>query len=483
MQEIVDAINGVIWNQWFIYGIVAVGAFFTIAFGGLQVRNFGAMVRELRESATTDTGTGIKPLQALLISLSARLGTGNIAGVATAIAMGGPGAVVWMWIAAALGMATAFAEGALAQVYKERKGNEFRGGPGFYLSKGTGKEFLGLIYAVCIFLAYTVFVPGIQVNAITQTAFHAWNIPLWVVDVVVVALMILISAGGVRRFANFSQAAVPFMAGAYVLAALVLLIANIGEIPHMFGLMFSSAFGQDAVFGGMIGAAISWGVKRGVYSNEAGQGTAAHAAAAANTSHPAKQGLIQSLGVFIDTWILCSTTAFMILVTNSYNVIGADGQTVVEYLPGVQPGAAYPQAAVDSLVPGFGSSFVAIIVFFFAFTTLLYYVFAGEINAHRLFGEKKFLRWVVVGTIAVMSLYGGVAESTLVWAIGDIGVGLMTWVNMIGLVILTPVVRKVIQDYRRQRNAGLDPVFDPVALGIKNATYWEEIRKSEAAVK
>lgn len=482
MQSFIDLLNSIIWNQWFIYGIVVVGAFFTIAFGGLQIRNFGAMIRELRESARSTTG--IQPVQALLISLSARLGTGNIAGVATAIALGGPGAVVWMWIAAALGMATAFAEGVLAQVYKERHGDEFRGGPGYYLSKGTGWNILGVIYAVCIFLAYTIFIPGTQSNAITQTAYHAWGLPMWAGGLIVVALMIIISAGGVKRFATFSQAAVPFMAGAYVLAAIVIVLFNLDALPGMFALMFSSAFGQDAAFGGMIGAAIAWGVKRGVYSNEAGEGTAAHAAAAANTSHPAKQGLIQSLGVFIDTMLLCSITAIMVLATNTYNVVDAAGNVVVEYLPGVEPGAAYPQAAVDSLLPGFGNSFVAVIVFFFAFTTLLYYVFASEINAHRLFGQKPYWKWICIAIIAVMSFYGGITESNLVWAMGDVGVGLMTWVNMFGLLVLTPLVRKVLKDYRTQRDQGLDPVFDPVALGIKNADYWEELaREREQAAQ
>ena len=472
MQGVVDFLNGIVWNQWFIFAIVVVGAGFTVAFGFLQVRHFRLMWRELRESARA--ATGIAPVQALLISLSARLGTGNIAGVATAIAMGGPGAVVWMWIAALLGMATAFAEGTLAQAFKERRGSEYHGGPGFYLSRGTGINGFGVAYAVVITLAFGIFIPGTQSNSITQVFEGAWHIPTWLGSLIVVGLMVLISAGGVKRFATFSDWAVPFAAGIYCLTAVVVLVANAAVIPSMIQLMFASAFGSDAALGGLLGTAVAWGVKRGVYSNEAGEGTAAHAAAAAHTTHPAKQGLIQSLGVFIDTIMLCSATALMMLVTDSYNVVDPDGGFLVEHLPGTPSGAAFPQAAVDSLLPGVGGSLIAVIVFFFAFTTLLYYVFTVEMNLKRLLGDRKVWRWVTIAVISVVALYGGMQKSELVWALGDLGVGLNTWVNMTGLVVLTPVTLKILNDYRKQRKQGLNPSFDPRRLGIERAVFWEE---------
>lgn len=470
MEQIVSWLDAVVWSNVLVVLIVGAGIFFSIYLKFPQIRHFPTMFKEMRESKADESGTS--SLQALLLSLSARLGTGNIAGVATAVGLGGPGALVWMWIVAILGMSTAFCEGVLAQIYKEKHGDEMRGGPAFYLSKGTKWPAHGVIYAVIITLAYSIFLPGTQSNAIAVTVSESWNIqPGWTMAVVAI-LLFFIAIGGVKRFAKFSQAAVPFAAGIYILLAIIVLAVNAEHIPAMFGIIFSSAFGTNAVFGGLLGSAVIWGVKRGLHSNEAGQGTAAHASATANVKHPVSQGLVQSFGVFFDTIIICTITGLLILVTNSYNVITESGETYVEYLPGVEHGAAYTQAAVDSLVPGLGGTIMTIIVFFFAFTTLQYYQFASEVNLKHLLPGRKWAVWVLRFVIIAAAIYGGLAAADLVWSIGDIGIGIMTWCNIIGLLILAPKVSKALKDYDRQRRDGLSPEFDPEAVGIDNADFW-----------
>lgn len=470
MTQIIAWLNAIIWSNVLVVLIVGAGIYFTIRLRVPQIRHFGSMFRELRES--THGPDGVSSFQALMMSLSARLGTGNIAGVATAIALGGPGALFWMWVTAVLGMATAFCEGVLSQIYKEKHGKEMRGGPAFYLSKGTGWAWYGVVYAVIITISYAVFLPGIHSNSISLTVDQAWGVPpVWSVLVIVV-LLFVISIGGIKRFATFSKTAVPFMAGAYILLAAIVLIANAQQIPAMFELIFASAFGADSVFGGLLGSAIIWGVKRGLYSNEAGQGTAAHASATANVSHPVRQGLVQSFGVFFDTIIICTLTGVMILITNSYNIVAKDGTEYVEYLPGVDAGAAFSQAAIDSLVPGFGASAMAIIVFFFAFTTLQYYQFASEVNLNKLLPGNVPAIWGLRFVIIAAATYGGLAQATTVWALGDVGIGIMTWCNIIGLIILFPKVSKALDDYEHQRKDGIEPTFDPEALGIERADYW-----------
>lgn len=252
---------------------------------------------------------------------------------------------------------------------------------------------------------------------------------------------------------------------------------NITEIPSVLGLIFSSAFGADSMFGGIIGSAIAWGVKRGIYSNEAGQGTGSHAAAAAEVSHPAKQGLVQAFSVYIDTLFVCSATAFMILFTSSFNVVGPDGSThIVENLAGVEPGPGYTQAAVESAIPGFGAGFVAISLFFFAFTTIMAYYYIAETNIAYLTKGKnsKPAMFILKLVILAATFYGAVRTASLAWALGDVGLGLMVWLNLIAILLLAKPALIALKDYEEQKKQGLDPVFNSVKLGIKNAEYWEE---------
>lgn len=420
---------------------------------------------------------GVSSFQALSIALSGRVGTGNIAGTATAIAMGGPGAVFWMWAIAFIGASSAFVESTLAQIYKVKQDGLYRGGPAYYIEKGLGIRWFAIAFSISALLAMALLMPGIQSNSIAIGVENAFGISKSVSGLIIVLLLGAIIFGGVKRIATVAQYTVPFMAIGYILVALIIIAMNITELPAVFALIFKSAFGADSMFGGILGSAIAWGVKRGIYSNEAGQGTGAHAAAAAEVSHPAKQGLVQAFSVYIDTLFVCSATAFMILFTGMFNTVGADGKTfIVEKLPGVEAGPGYTQAAVDAVIPGFGAEFVAVALFFFAFTTIMAYYYMAETNiAYLLRGRNgKVPMFLLKVVILGATFYGAVKEASLAWAMGDAGLGIMVWLNLIAIVLLAKPALIALKDYEEQKKQGLDPVFNSKKLGIKNAEYWEE---------
>ncbi|MGO4889773.1 alanine/glycine:cation symporter family protein [Anaerobacillus sp. MEB173] len=472
MEQIVNWLNGVLWSNPMIYFCLGVGLLFSILTRFLQVRHIKEMVLLMFKGKSSDAG--VSSFQALSIALSGRVGTGNIAGTATAIAFGGPGAVFWMWTIAFIGASSAFIESTLAQVYKEKHNGLYRGGPAFYIEKGIGWKWYAVIFAIATLLAMSLLMPGIQSNSIAVAVENAFSISPWTTGFILMAIIGVIIFGGVKRIANVAQLVVPFMAVAYMLLAFVIIFANFSQLPAVFSLIISSAFGADAAFGGIIGLAIAWGVKRGIYSNEAGQGTGPHAAAAAEVSHPAKQGLVQSFSVYIDTLLVCSATAFMILFTGMYNVVDGAGNTIVNYIGEIPAGAGYTQAAIESVIPGFGAAFVAIALFFFAFTTIMAYYYMAETNVAYLIRGKNskigmfILKIVLLGAV----LFGAVREADLAWALGDIGLGLMVWLNLIAILILAKPALRVLKDYEEQKKQGLDPVFDPEKLGIKNADYW-----------
>ncbi|MEE1132890.1 MAG: alanine/glycine:cation symporter family protein [Caryophanon sp.] len=481
MEAFISWLNGILWGPWMIYGILVVGLFFSILTKFVQIRLVKDMIKLMFNGEKSEAG--VSSFQALSIALSGRVGTGNIVGTASAIAFGGPGAVFWMWATAFIGASTAYVESTLAQIYKEKKDGQYRGGPAFYIEKGIGVRWFGIVFAVCAIVAMAFLMPGVQSNAISGAVTNAFNIPAWVTGTVLVVLLGFIIIGGVKRIANFAQLVVPFMALAYILMAVVVIIMNISEVPAVFALIFRSAFNVDATFGGMLGAAIAWGVKRAIYSNEAGQGTGPHPAAAAEVSHPAKQGLVQAASIYIDTLLVCSATALMILFMGTYNtnVMDAEGEQIVQHLPGVDHNG-FTQAAVNAAFPafdGFGSGFVAIALFFFAFTTLVAYYYIAETNVTYILGGRSsgialfVLKVVLLGS----AFYGTVRTSDLAWAFGDIGLGLMVWVNVIACLILTKPAIAALRDYEAQKKAGKDPVFDPHKLGIKNADFWDEYRK------
>lgn len=475
MEEIAGRINDIVWSNAMIILCLGAGLYFSIATRFLQVGHLKDMVKLLFSGSSTQTG--VSSFQAFAIALCGRIGTGNIAGVATAIAMGGPGAVFWMWAIAFLGSASAYVEATLGQIYKEVKNGEYRGGPAYYIEKGLGIKWYAILFAVVTILSTAVFLPGVQSNSISKSAEMAFNIPLEYTGIALVLLLVLIVSGGIKRIGKFSEILIPIMSLGYILTAVVIMFLNFERIPEIFSLIIRSAFNLEPAFGGIIGAAISWGVKRGIYSNESGQGTAPHAAAAAAVSHPAKQGLVQAFSVYVDTLFVCSATAFMILFTGQYNVYGPDGGYLVENLPGVEFGPAYTQYAVASHFPTLGSGFVAISLFFFAFSTLIAYYYMAETNFAYLDKSGKYMKygkWVLIAMVMISTYYGSIKSADLAWTLGDIGVGSMAWLNLIAILLLRKPALKALKDYRAQKKAGKDPVFNSKELGIKNADYWEK---------
>ena len=492
MDGVIDTLNGVIWSNWLVYLCLGAGAYFTLVTLFLQIRCIPDMITQLKSGESSEQG--ISSFQSLMISLAGRVGVGNIAGVATAIAFGGPGAVFWMWLVALLGSATSFIECCLAQIYKEtdRDTGEYRGGPAYYIEKTykhtKAAPFMvvyAVIFAVCMLLATSYFLPGIQANGVAAAVDNAWGIDVKISAAVMAVLLGVIIIGGVKRIANFASMVVPFMAGIYIIIAIVVLFANASEIPHVFGTIFRAAFDQEAAFSGMLGAAIMWGVKRGIYSNEAGQGTGPQSAAAAEISHPAKQGFVQAFAVYVDTLFVCSATAFMIISTDMYKVFeGQSEDGAVRYagsLPdGVPVGPGYVQEGLNSFAAGLGPSFIALAIMFFAFTTVLAYYYMAETNFASLNrwvkneGARRTIIWLLRGLILVAVFVGATTTPGTAWALGDIGVGATAWLNIVAIIFLQVPALKCLWDYRRQKKAGIDPHFDPEALGIRNADFWVE---------
>lgn len=486
LMAIVNAANNIIWSNALIYLCLGAGVYFSVLMRFPQVRHYTRMVKLLIGNKASDTG--VSSFQSFAMALGGRVGTGNIAGVATAIAMGGPGAVFWMWAIAFLGAGSAFIEAALAQVWKEETNGEYRGGPAYYFEKGLNAKWYGTVFAVAVVISCGLFLPGVQSNSIANALNKAFNVPFAVTGGALVAILALIIFGGVKRIGKTAELIVPFMAIGYIIIALIIIVVNIGQLPGVIALIFRSAFGMDAAFGSILGTAIQWGVKRGVYSNEAGQGTGPMAAAASEVDHPAEQGLVQAFSVYVDTLFVCSATAFMILITGMYNTVRGDGTFIVENIPGVAYGPAYTQMAMDTLIPGFGSAFVALALFFFVFTTLLaYYYYAESATAYLFRGskmDKKNVFHVAMLGFLFMTFLGTVRTTDLAWGLGDAAVGAMAWLNIIGIILLTKPGLLVLKDYEDQLKAGIAvPTFDPKKLGIKNAELWDTINKRKASKK
>lgn len=474
MDTLLNALNGIIWSPALVYLCLGAGLYFSIRTRFVQVRGFREMIRLMWVGTKSDAG--VSSFQALTMSLSGRVGIGNIAGVATAIAAGGPGAVFWMWVTAFLGASTAYIESTLAQIYKEKDDEgRYRGGPAYYIEKAMGQRWYAWLFAVVTIVATGLLLPGVQANGIATGMNNAWGLSPMVIAPLLAAALALIIFGGVKRIARFAEIVVPFMALAYIIVAVTIMALNAGQLPSMIALIFKSAFGMDAAFGAVLGLAVQWGVKRGIYSNEAGQGTGPHAAAAAEVSHPAKQGYVQAFSVYVDTLLVCSATAFMILATGKYNVAHPDGSLIVNQLPGIEAGPGFAQAAVESVLPGYGAGFVATALLFFAFTTIVAYYYMAETNiayinrkVHRPW-MILVLRIVILGAVVL----GVMRSAGAAWTLGDIGVGLMAWLNVIAILILQKPALVALRDFERQKKTGVDPVFDPDALGIRNADFWK----------
>lgn len=468
------------WSQVMIYGCLGAGIFFSVLMRFPQLRLIKDMVAQLFGGKASTSG--VSSFQGFAMALGGRVGTGNITGVASAIFFGGPGAVFWMWAIAFLGAGSAYIESALSQVWKEEVHGEYRGGPAYYIERGLKSRGLGIAFAVLTIFGCGLALPGIQTNAFAQAAKLSLGLESWMSGLLYTVLVAYVVFGGGRRIAKAAERIVPFMAIAYVAVALVILVVHFDRIYGVFELIFSCAFNMNAVYGAVFGKAVQWGVKRGIFSNEAGQGTGAQASGAAEVSHPAKQGLVQAFSVYVDTLLVCTATAIMILATNSFNVADPanQGGFILQQLQGVQA-SNFTQFAVNSLIPGAGGAFVAVALFFFTFTTVLAYAFYTDSSVGYLFKGNSngpgyrnaiyLFRFVVVAS----SFVGAISSVDVVWNFGSAAVGAMAWFNIVVILLLAKPGIATLRDYEQQKRMGLDPVFVPSRCGIKDAELWDKI--------
>ncbi len=468
LNTIIDTINRILWSDWqlLIYLLVAAGLWFSLRLGAIQITKFGHAFALLKNSTKADA-SGISSFQALCTSLSARVGNGNLAGVAFAISVGGAGAVFWMWVIAVLGMATAFAESLLAQVYKVRNSKgEFRGGPAYYITQGLGQRWLAIVFAICLFLGYGMFFASMQTNTITDALNNAYGIPPLYTGLVIMVITGFIIIGGLRSIARFAELIVPFMGIAYVLATLGITLFNIDLVPGMLMQIVKSAFGLEQAVGGTLGAALQAGIQRGLYSNEAGSGSAPHAAASATPwpNHPASQGYIQMLGVFFDTIVLCTCTAFIILLAGVGSSSGIEGIRLT-------------QDAMQHHIGGWGIHFVSVAITIFAFTSVVANYAYAQSNL-RVFGlDNKFGNRAYTLVYLGMIVWGSTVSLQQAVAATDMALGLMTVVNVIAIVMLTPTIVSVSRDYITQLQSKKDIVFrrsNCTVQGQSNNDVWED---------
>jgi AGCS family alanine or glycine:cation symporter len=456
MTAIIGFLNTIFWGYVLIYGLLAVGIYFSIRLRFQQILHFPEMFRVVVSAPSTDRG-GISPFQALCTSLASRVGTGNIAGVAVALTLGGPGAIFWMWMVALVGMATAYAESTLAQLYKTRDrdggaGAVYRGGPAFYISRGLGLPWLGGVFSVCLILSFGLVFNAVQANSIADAMVGAFGLPKIATGLILAGLTAVVIFGGIRQIATVAEYVVPFMAGIYLLVALYVVAINLSEVPAMLGHILGSAFGLTEAAGGIAGgmaAAMLNGVKRGLFSNEAGMGSAPNIAAAAvpNPHHPSSQGLVQSLGVFIDTIVVCTCTALMILLSGVY-------------VPGGEvTGTQLTQAAMGDHIGGVGPYFVAVAIFFFAFTSIIgNYAYSEMALSFLGLGSRTGLM-VLRTVVLAMVIWGALQAVATVFDLADASMGLMATINLIAIVALSGTVVALTRNYFDQRKAGVEPMF------------------------
>lgn len=463
INDAATTINGFLWDYILIVVLIGCGLYFTIRGRFLQFTSFGDMLKLLTEKTTISSKgrRGISSFKAFTISTASRVGTGNLAGVATAIALGGPGAVFWMWVIALVGSATAFVESTLAQVYKVDDDKDgFRGGPAYYMEKGLNARWLGIIFAIIISITFGLVFNSVQSNTISLALEGSFGWDRQIVGMVLVVLTAIVIFGGVKRIAAVTSIVVPIMAILYLLLALFVLFTNLDLVFPMFQIIFSNAFGFTEVVSGGIGAAILNGVKRGLFSNEAGMGSAPNAAATAGVTHPAKQGLIQALGVFVDTIIICTATALIIIMSNEY-LNGSDGIQLT-------------QDALTYHVGEWAAAFISVAIFLFAFSSIVGNYYYGETNIEFIKNNMLYVniyRFIVVG----MVYFGAVQEFGVVWNLADVSMGTMALINLIAISLMAPLAFKVLQDYKRQKKQGIDPVFYTSNIpNLKNTDCWDE---------
>ena len=448
LQNIINAVNDVLWTYILIAMLIGCALYFTWRTRGVQFRNLREMLRLLTEGApkSKDGKRQVSSFQAFAVSIASRVGTGNLAGVATAIAVGGAGAVFWMWVIALLGSVNAFVESTLAQLYKRKDKDSFIGGPAYYMQYGLGKRWMGILFAVLIAITFGFAFNSVQSNTICAAWEHAFGFDHTMMGIILTAVTLVIIFGGIHRIAAVSSWLVPIMAVGYIILALGVVIYNITEIPAVLSHIFRSAFGWEQAIGGGMGAAVMQGIKRGLFSNEAGMGSAPNVAATATVSHPVKQGFIQALGVFTDTLVICTCTAFIILVSNPSPDTSLNGIQLT-------------QAAFTEQVGSLGSVFVAIAILLFAFSSIIGNYYYGESNI-RFISRRPIYLWIYRVLVGAMVMCGAVMSLDLAWSFADVTMGLMTICNLIAIVLLSRQVIWLLRDYTAKKRKGISsPTF------------------------
>ena len=469
LNNILTSVNDFMYTYPLLILLVGAGVYFTVRTRFVQGRLLGEAFRVLLERAEVKDGKKqVSSFQALMISTASRVGTGNIAGIATAIAAGGPGAVFWMWVMAVIGSASAFIESTLAQVYKVKDGKDFRGGPSYYMEKALGKRYLGIIFSILLIICFAYGFNGLQ--SFNMSSSLEYYIPGYadsiypaVIGAVLAAATAFVIFGGVHRIGFITSVIVPVMAGGYLIMGLATMVMNAERIPEVFALIFREAFDGRAIFGGFAGSAVVIGIKRGLFSNEAGMGSAPNASASAAVSHPAKQGLVQVLSVFIDTLLICSATAMMLLLS------GVEGKS------GVLDGIPFVQQAISANVGTWGIHFITFSIFTFAFSSLVGNYYYAESNIKFIKDDKRLLFVFRVSCLLAV-FFGAQADFSVIWNVADITMGGMAVLNILVILVLGGTAVKVLRDYEEQKKKGVEPVFRAEKLGIRNTECWDDSR-------
>ena len=468
-NDVLTKINDVMYTYILIILLIGVGVYFTVRTKGVQFRLFKDGLKSIMEPKAKgkEGEKKVSSFQALMISTASRVGTGNIAGIATAIAAGGPGAVFWMWLMALIGGASAFIESTLAQVYKVKDNGQFRGGPSYYMERALGKRWMGVLFSILLIICFAYGFNGLQsynMSSALEYYIPDYSNTVWpvVLGAVLAVLFGLVIWGGTHRIGFISSVVVPVMATIYILMGLVTMILNITELPGVIALIVKEAFDIEAIMGGFAGSAVVLGIKRGLFSNEAGMGSAPNASASADVEHPVKQGLVQVISVFIDTILICSSTAFMLLLS------GVEGQS------GVLDGIPYVQAAISANVGNWGIHFITFSIFAFAFTSLIGNYCYAESNILFIKNNKVLLNIFRVTCLLAIFL-GAQADFSVVWNLADVTMGFMAIVNIIAMFMLGKVALKVLADYEKQRKEGKKPVFYEEEVGL-TGTVWKRER-------
>ncbi|WP_284140191.1 alanine/glycine:cation symporter family protein [Virgibacillus sp. LDC-1] len=447
LENLISDVNTILWTYVLIAVLIGLGLWFTVQTKFVQFRYFPEMFRVLFDKRTIDASgkKGTSSFQAFAISAASRVGTGNLAGVASAISIGGPGALFWMWVLALVGAASGFVESTLAQIYKVPEKDQYRGGPAYYIEKGLNKRWLGIVFAIIITLTYGLVFNSVQSNTISLAFAGEFAVDKRVIAGILVVLTAVVIFGGLKSIANVTQFIVPILAIIYIFIALYVLVVNITAIPDMVSFIFANAFGIREVAGGGFGAAIMYGIKRGLFSNEAGMGSAPNAAATAEVTHPVKQGLIQALGVFFDTILICSATGLIIMTAGGFEGSKLDGIQLT-------------QNAFSHHIGDWAGIFIAVAIFLFAYSSILGNYYYGENNIGYI-KDTKIGLFIYRIAVLLMVVFGSVATFDLVWALADVTMGIMALINLYAITKLFKVAKRALQDYQEQRKAGKDPVF------------------------